>query len=400
MNILVITPIWHGRDSNPKATRIVNLFVQEWNKQGHNVIVIHVYSQFPRLYYQIIRPIQSLLESRLGMAFTPHYNLKGRFEQDGAVVFNVPLRKWLPKTAATKETVLKAEQEVCQFLKKEGFSPDVVLGHWILASLELVTGIGKRFENATTSVVMHVSPKKYLKRLNSRRFQPCLANLDRLGYRSDWIRRELGEVLDPSIVPERFFCPSGVDEEFFANQPKRGAMGKKIRVVFVGSLYRRKHAISLLKAVVNGGMINQVTVDIVGDGEELQNLKRYSQENSIDVKFHGRLQRQDVIKVLDKAYIFIMVSERETFGLVYLEAMARRNIVIASRNEGMDGIIVNEHNGFLCQAGDDMELAQIMKRVINMSPGERDSIVEESFETATRLSSGEVAENYLLNLGK
>ena len=80
--------------------------------------------------------------------------------------------------------------------------------------------------------------------------------------------------------------------------------------------------------------------------------------------------------------------------------MARRNIVIASRNEGMDGIIVNEHNGFLCQAGDDMELAQIMKRVINMSPGERDSIVEESFETATRLSSGEVAENYLLNLGK
>ena len=34
-----------------------------------------------------------------------------------------------------------------------------------------------------------------------------------------------------------------------------------------------------------------------------------------------------------------MISELETFGLVYIEAMAAGCITIASRNEGFDGII-------------------------------------------------------------
>lgn len=40
-----------------------------------------------------------------------------------------------------------------------------------------------------------------------------------------------------------------------------------------------------------------------------------------------------------------MISRNETFGVVYLEAMAAGCITIASRNVGYDGIIVDRVNG-------------------------------------------------------
>ena len=69
----------------------------------------------------------------------------------------------------------------------------------------------------------------------------------------------------------------------------------------------------------------------------------------------GRKPREEVILMLDRADCFIMISRDEVFGLVYLEAMARGCIVVASRGEGMTGIIEDGVNGFLCAAGDENE---------------------------------------------
>ena len=59
--------------------------------------------------------------------------------------------------------------------------------------------------------------------------------------------------------------------------------------------------------------------------------------------------------------VFIMISKNETFGLVYLEAMAVGCITIASRQEGFDGIIKHGYNGFLCEAGNQEELEKLIK---------------------------------------
>ena len=50
---------------------------------------------------------------------------------------------------------------------------------------------------------------------------------------------------------------------------------------------------------------------------------------------------------LDRADIFILPSNDETFGLCYLEAMSRGLITIAKKSESMDNIIENGINGFL-----------------------------------------------------
>lgn len=62
-----------------------------------------------------------------------------------------------------------------------------------------------------------------------------------------------------------------------------------------------------------------------------------------------------------------MISKAETFGLVYLEAMSMGCLTVASRHEGMEGIIEDGVNGFLCNAGDEFELAQVINKINNLS---------------------------------
>ena len=47
--------------------------------------------------------------------------------------------------------------------------------------------------------------------------------------------------------------------------------------------------------------------------------------------------------------IFILPSRNETFGMVYMEAMASGCITVCSKNDGVDGIIRDGINGFLCE---------------------------------------------------
>lgn len=90
-----------------------------------------------------------------------------------------------------------------------------------------------------------------------------------------------------------------------------------------------------------------------------------------------------------------MISEEETFGLVYLEAMSMGCITIASRNEGMEGIIVDGKNGFLCKAGDEHELASIINKINQMPQDKLNEISINAIKTAKELTDDKVAEHYI-----
>lgn len=96
-----------------------------------------------------------------------------------------------------------------------------------------------------------------------------------------------------------------------------------------------------------------------------------------------------------KAQCFIMISKAETFGLVYLEAMSMGCLTVASRHEGMEGIIEDGVNGFLCNAGDEFELAQVINKINNLSQKEINQISQNAIITAQKLTDSKVAEYYL-----
>ena len=138
-------------------------------------------------------------------------------------------------------------------------------------------------------------------------------------------------------------------------------------------------------------------LDYVGEGQQRRAIEKFVSTNGLEgnVHIHGFVQRESVSDYLDKDQVFVMISERETFGLVYIEAMSRGCIVVASRNEGMEGIVEDGVNGFLCNAGDSKELVTVLNRIANMSEKELIRISDNAYNTAFELTDENVARNYL-----
>ena len=116
------------------------------------------------------------------------------------------------------------------------------------------------------------------------------------------------------------------------------------------------------------------------------------------VAFLGQINRNDIIDWYDKSDCFVMISDHEVFGLVYLEAMSRGCITIAGDNGGMVGIIEDGVNAFLCKPGDSEALADIIRRINNMTVKERQEMSRKARQTALEFTDNKVAQYYLENV--
>ncbi len=136
--------------------------------------------------------------------------------------------------------------------------------------------------------------------------------------------------------------------------------------------------------------------DIYGDGIEKNKLiklvKKYNLEDKII--FHGAINHNLIWEKLDKSDIFILPSINETFGLCYIEAMARGLIVIAKQNESMDGIIENNKNGFLVESAFDI------KNVLeNLNFNKKQEIIDNTLENIKAFEKEKIISKYVETIG-
>lgn len=97
---------------------------------------------------------------------------------------------------------------------------------------------------------------------------------------------------------------------------------------------------------------------LVGDGPERGHIESLTRDLGIhdDVRFLGKLEA--VEEVLSVADLFIMPSEKESFGLAALEAMACEVPVISSNAGGIPELNINGVTGFTSNIGDIKEMTQ------------------------------------------
>jgi N-acetyl-alpha-D-glucosaminyl L-malate synthase BshA len=91
---------------------------------------------------------------------------------------------------------------------------------------------------------------------------------------------------------------------------------------------------------------------LIGDGEERPTIEGLVRNLGISehVRFLGKLEAME--EVLSVADLFIMPSEKESFGLAALEAMACKVPVISSNAGGLGELNINGVTGFLSDVGD------------------------------------------------
>ncbi|MBU2975500.1 glycosyltransferase [Zobellia sp. B3R18] len=399
MKILVLTSHFPASDLPKDLTPVVYYFTKEWVRTGHSVMVVHNQTVFPSIVYLFLKSFNKLLASIVGYNFPTFKPKEIDYEVDGVKVFRRSMMKLLPKKKFVENSYVSQQKVIDKILLDNDFMPDIVVAHWLTPQAALLQYLKEKYKVPTCLVVHENSP--VLKRDYPEKWPVYVSNLDLVGYRSRPIKEAF--IADHNISGVKdFFCYSGVPREFIPSKWEK-SFTKNKTYTFVGTLIKRKHPAAILDALSAPENINsEWKLNYLGEGHLKKSLEKFSAKLGVNDKvfLRGRVPREEVNSVLMNTDVFVMISETEAFGLVYLEAMANGCITIASRNEGMDGVIKDGVNGFLCTAGDVEELKSIISKINSLSEQEIKEISYQAFLTASNLTDEKVALNYVQHLEK
>lgn len=393
-NILVLTPLYPADDLPKEFTPVVHYFTKQWVKEGYNVVVIHYPYNFPKLVLKLAKPFIGRIKQHFGMAVVrTTYLDETEYELDGVRVKRIPLKKIIPHGRYRKKVIYKGFERTIQYLEAISFVPDVITTHWANPTFDLIPHFKEKY-GVPVCYVDHLAGRDIVNTYKGDA-EKLISNIDLIGFRSGYIRNTF-EQLYGSEKPS-FYCYSGIPEDFLPYESHKWTFDKVKNFVYVGTLIKRKYPAEIIPALYKAFGDEDYAMRYIGRGNEENEIRNQIAKFHVEKKVEicGYMCREEVVRHLDQSDVFVMMSRNETFGLVYLEAMARGCITIASWREGFDGIIEDGVNGFLCEAGDSNDLARVIKRIRLMPAAELNQISEKAKQTARELTDKKVAMHYL-----
>lgn len=150
--------------------------------------------------------------------------------------------------------------------------------------------------------------------------------------------------LRDGIRNKSYVIPNGIDNFWHMNKYKRDVLTegefmraqKQLKCIFVGGIDSNKNVELTLKALSD--LNNQkwkcslTAVGRIVENRTFGKLCKYDCFN-----YMGSMQKEELISFYRNANIFVMPSHKETFGLVYPEAMSQGLPVIYTKGQGFDG---------------------------------------------------------------
>jgi len=160
--------------------------------------------------------------------------------------------------------------------------------------------------------------------------------------------------------------PNGVDVAFWRGT---AASGMDDEIVFVTAmrLSRKKRPLRLIRAFASAVRFVAGTpamrLLVAGAGPEAEPMRRLAAELGVGdrVELVGQLSRAELRALYGRAHVFVLPSERESFGLAALEARAAGLPVIAMQASGVRDFIRQGVEGLL--ARDETELTRHLSRL-------------------------------------
>ncbi len=319
MKILFITDLYPIKSGEKATPRTLHNFVFEWIRQGHDVDVIK-----PNFIFN------SALRGK------PYYK-NGLYEFEGVKIFNVNY-----VTPFLFDIMKKLPKEL------DFDSYDTVIAHMpsgIIFANKLVNSIQKPLVCGVHVSDIEVLTNPIYKYYFKTQLQDAFRNAKKIACRSHVLQKKFSKLM-PECAQKTFVASSGVSVEVAEVETSTCNLDLPIRVLTCANLIKRKNIDKLILAIKD---LEEFELNIIGDGKELKTLKKLAR-NSSNINFYGRLPNNKVLEEMKNSDIFILPSVNETFGMVYLEAMSAGCVTVGIKNDGIDGIIKNGENGFLCEA--------------------------------------------------
>ncbi|HTD99698.1 MAG TPA: glycosyltransferase [Mucilaginibacter sp.] len=201
---------------------------------------------------------------------------------------------------------------------------------------------------------------------------------------------------------------NGIDFSRFETKKnyKLGA-GKRLKLVQISRLLHEQKGQDLLirsiHKLVNEYQLNNIFVDIIGDGPSQEYLERITDElGLVDyINFVGPKDRSWIYANLCEFDALVQPSRYEGFGLTVIEAVAAGLPVIASNVDGPAEILTNVPSAYFFESENIDELAgQIKKVLTNFNENKIEADCKRAVtEVKNKFSVITTANNYLTYYG-
>lgn len=343
MKILMI-PSWYPTDQNPLNGIFFKEQAQALQRYGHDVVVA-----FPKL-----NRLSSILKNR----DSNHIQCRN---EDGLLTFRLSSYNYSPNIPRiTNLLYYKLVKKLfTEVVRQKGF-PDIIhahsclLGGWAGAKLS-------REQNIPFIVTEHASiiGKNTINEYQRKLVGDTTFQAKKVLVVGPGLEKQM---LNYTTQDKVEIIPNMVDTTFFSLSNTVRKKKNKFRFLSIAFLSFNKGMDILIQAFARAFKDMDVELVVVGDGFERPKLESLVISCKIEsqVSFLGNLKREDVKNEMQYCDAFVLASRYETFGVVYIEALACGKPIIATSCGG-PAIIVDEENGLLVPVEDINALSEAMR---------------------------------------
>ncbi len=241
--------------------------------------------------------------------------------------------------------------------------PDIIHAHTLFSDGSLAYYYSKKFNTPfvvairSTDIDVFLKFKPWLSRYGKQ----ILKNAKYIFFISPSLQKKFQLIFGSGFESKSLVIPNGINQSFFrTEEPRKRNPHAPVELVYVGSFQKLKNVPTLIKLVEK--LNARLTIVGKGGSEEkkvLQLIQKIS-----NVKYIGHVEDQSKLtQIYRQSDIFVMTSKRETFGLVYLEAMSQGLPVIYSKNTGIDGLFEQGTIGYGVIPGSVSEMAKAIEKI-------------------------------------
>lgn len=260
--------------------------------------------------------------------------------EEGIRTIRVKHRKsFIPKT--TYFLYLLSIKKVFDKLLKEGWRPDIIHAHVYSAGVPAII-LGKKYK-IPVIITEHFTgfPRKILNKIEILKARFAMNKADIILP----VSKSLMAAIKSYGIKNNFeVVPNVVNTEIFY-PIKNKINNKKKKILTVALLHPKKGIFYLLKAISKLKKIRKdFTLDIIGDGPERKKYENLSKKLGLEkfVRFHGLKTKVEIADFMRNSDFFVLPSLFETFGVVFIEAMACGLPIVATNVGGIPEIVKKE----------------------------------------------------------
>ena len=267
---------------------------------------------------------------------------------------------------------LKQKKSIVRAEKLYDFSSvDIIHAHSMCTNGYIAYRISKKYKIPYIITVRNGDLNNIYKKAIYLRpiFNKIIKHADKVVFLSESYKQDVVDNCVPvsmkkDLLEKSRVIPNGIDNFWIENVNKfEHTIHKPLRLIYAGEINKNKNIETLVGVIkeLNKETLNaKLTICGTIKDELLEPLIKTK-----NVCYRGTVNKEKLKEIYRDNDIFVMVSKKEAFGLVYAEAMSQGLPIIYTKNQGFDKQFPEGQVGYHVECNSADEIISAIKQIAN-----------------------------------